>query len=58
MLKKKNPGNPQKLTVTNLNDSLYTNTVRLRYLKNDWIVLKLQDIRALDILRVKYFKNK
>lgn len=35
---KKNPGNPQKLTVTNLNDSLYTNTVRLRYLKKDWIV--------------------
>lgn len=37
---KKNLGNPQNLTVTNLNDSLYINTVRLRYLRKRLDCLK------------------
>lgn len=54
---KKNSGNPQKLTVTNLNDSLYINTVRLCYIRKRLDCLKTTRYQSTRYIEGKILKK-
>lgn len=57
MFKKKNSGNPQKLTVTNLNDSLYINTVRFCYIRKRLDCLKTTTYQSTRYIEGKILKK-